>query len=99
MNEAACRPLALITAIVLSGVVIGRLAGRKVKELFLDVSGDASEYDDLECLCLLSSRLELLAPLISLDAGLRGRSVKVSAVGILDESAATAQQPDAFVAL
>lgn len=78
MKEAACRPLALITATVLPGVVIGRLAGRNVKELFLEVSGDASEYDDLECLCLLSSRLALFGALISLGASLTGRSVKVS---------------------
>jgi len=71
MREAACLPLAFMTAMVLSGEVIARFAGRNVKELFLDVSGEASEYDDLECLCLLSSWawLMLLAILISLGAG------------------------------
>lgn len=53
MREAAWRPLALMRAMVLFGEGICRLAGRKVRELFLDTRGDASEYDDRECLCLL----------------------------------------------
>lgn len=44
-------------AMVLFGEGIGRLAGReKVRELFREPYKDpASEYDDLECLCLRSS--------------------------------------------
>ena len=44
-------------AIVLSGEGMERLAGReKVSELLRELSRDpASEYDDLECLCLRSS--------------------------------------------
>lgn len=44
-------------AMVLSGVGMGRLAGReKVRELLRELKKDpASEYDDLECLCLRSS--------------------------------------------
>jgi hypothetical protein len=44
MKEAAWRPLALMTAMVLDGDGMDRLAGRKVNELFLDAErGDASE--------------------------------------------------------
>ncbi len=79
ISEAACRPAALITAMVLLGVGIDRLVGRKVSELFLETRGDASEYDDLECLCFLSaSSRVLLGTLISLGAGRMARSACTS---------------------
>ena len=59
---------------VLSGEGIGRFAGRKVNELFRDIRGDASEYDDRECLCLLSSELAFVTALISRGTGLMGSS-------------------------
>lgn len=43
-------------AMVLFGDGMERLAGRKVRELFREFKKEpASEYDDLECLCLRSS--------------------------------------------
>src|SRR4051794_18475724 len=53
MSDAAWRPLALITAMVLSGVTMDLLAGRKFNELFRETSGDESEYEDRWCLCFL----------------------------------------------
>jgi hypothetical protein len=55
------------------------LAGRKFNELFLEVSGEASEYDDRECLCLLSSLLAVLATRMSRGTVLMASSERSSA--------------------
>lgn len=60
MSEAAWRPAALMTAMVLLGDDMSLLGGRKVTELFLEVErGEDSEYDERECLwCLPATPLE-----------------------------------------
>jgi hypothetical protein len=63
---------------VLSGDGMDRLAGRKVRELFREVRGEASVYEDLECLCVLCPFV-IFANLMSFGAARITRSERSSA--------------------